>query len=170
MGSVRIFYGSTTGNTGEVASMIAEQLGEDVEYVRDIFSASPEDLAKAEVLVLGGSTWDDGQLQQDWESFFPKFDEIDLEGKPVALFGLGDSHGFSRQFCDGLGILYRKVVQRCGKVVGFWPSDGYVFKTSGALVEGRFCGLVLDQENEPSKTPDRVRQWVGQIRGELGLS
>lgn len=169
MGNVRIFYGSTTGNTGEVASMIAEQLGDAVECVRDISSASTDDLAKAGVLVLGVSTWGDGQLQQDWEGFVPKLDKINLQGKSVALFGLGDSYGFPGQYCDALGILYRKVVQRNGKVVGFWPIEGYAFKASGALVEDRFCGLALDQDNEPSKTPDRVRQWVGQIRGELGL-
>ena len=169
MPKVRIFYGSTTGNTEEVASMIAEQLGDSVECVRDIASATVEDFVAADALILGVSTWDDGQLQQDWESFFPKFDDMDLDGKPVALFGLGNSYGFAGQFCDALGILYRKVVQRCGKVVGFWPSDGYAFKVSGAVVDGRFCGLAIDQENERDKTPDRVRRWVEQIRGELGL-
>ncbi len=169
MARARIFYGSTTGSTEEVASLIADELGDAVEYVRDISSASIEDLVTAEAIILGVSTWDDGQLQQDWESFFPKLDEIDLQGKPVALFGLGNSYGFSGQFCDALGILYRKIVQRCGKVVGFWPSDGYAFKASGAVVDGRFCGLVLDQENERSKTPDRIHRWVAQIRGELGL-
>ncbi len=169
MARVRIFYGSTTGNTEEVASMIADQLGDAVEYVRDISSASVEDLAGAETLILGVSTWDDGQLQQDWERFFPQLDGIDLEGKPVALFGLGNSYGFSGQYCDAMGILYRKIVQCCGNVVGFWPRDGYAFKTSGAIVDGRFCGLALDQENEGDKTAGRVTGWVGQVRGELGL-
>ncbi len=168
MASARIFYGSTTGNTGEVAGMIADLLGRNAEYVRDISSAVPDDLATAEALVLGVSTWDDGQLQQDWENFFPKLDGIDLEGKPVALFGLGDSYGFGAQFCNGLGILYRKVLERSGKVVGFWPNEGYSFKASEALLDGHFCGLVLDQDNESSKTPARVRKWVEQIRGEMG--
>ena len=169
MANVRIFYGSTTGNTGEVAAMISELLGDAVEYVRDISCAAVDDLAKADALILGVSTWDDGQLQQDWESFFPKLDGIDLQGKPVALFGLGDSYGFSEQFCNGLGILYRKIAERSGRVVGFWPSDGYAFKASDALVDGHFCGLVLDQDNEQSRTTDRVRRWVDQIRGELGV-
>ncbi len=169
MAKARIFYGSTTGNTEDAAVMIARQLGDAVEYVRNIADASVEDLTGAEAVILGVSTWDDGQLQQDWESFFPQFDEIDFQGKPVALFGLGNSDGFSGQFCDALGILYRKIVQRCGKVVGFWPSDEYSFEASGALVDGHFCGLVLDQDNEEAKTADRVRRWVDQIRGELGL-
>jgi flavodoxin I len=167
MANVRIFYGSTTGNTGEVAATIADLLGKNVEYVRDISSAAADDLAKADALILGVSTWDDGQLQQDWENFFPKLDKIDLKGKPVALFGLGDSYGFGEQFCNGLGILYRKVVERAGNVVGFWPNAGYSFKASEALVDGHFCGLVLDQDNEQTKTPERVQKWVEQIRGEL---
>ena len=169
MGSVRIFYGSTTGNTGEVAAMISDQLGDAVEYVRDISSAVDDDLASADALVLGVSTWGDGQLQQDWESFFPNLDRIDLHGKPVALFGLGDSYGFSEQFCNGLGILYRKIVERSGRVVGFWPNEGYAFKASGALMDGHFCGLALDQDNEQAKTPERIRRWVDQIRAELGV-
>jgi len=169
MGNVRIFYGSTTGNTGEVASMIAELLGDKVDYVRDISSAQADDLAGAQTLILGVSTWDDGQLQQDWENFFPLLDRIDFSGKSVALFGLGDSYGFSEQFCNGLGILYRKIVERSGKVVGLWPKEGYSFGASEALVDGHFCGLVLDQDNEASKTPERVKTWVGQIRGELGM-
>ena len=169
MAKARIFYGSTTGNTADIATMIARQLADAVEYVKNIADASIEDLTGADAVILGVSTWDDGQLQQDWESFIPEFDKIDLQGKPVALFGLGNSDGFSGQFCDALGILYRKTVQRCGKVVGFWPSDGYSFGASGALVDGRFCGLVLDQENEEAKTPERVRQWVNQIRRELAL-
>ncbi len=168
MARVRIFYGSTTGHTEEVAAMIADRLGGAVEYIRDISVASIGDLAGAEALILGVSTWDDGQLQQDWERFFPNFDEVDFQGKPVALFGLGNSREFPGQFCDALGILHRKIVQCCGRVVGYWPVDGYRFKASGAVVEGRFCGLALDQENEPDKTPDRLNQWVEQIRGELG--
>ena len=169
MAKARIFYGSTTGNTEDVATMIARQLGDSVDCVKNIAEASVGDLTSAEAVILGVSTWDDGQLQQDWESFFPKFEEIDFQGKRVALYGLGNSDGFSGQFCDALGILYRKIVQRCGKVVGFWPSEGYSFEASGALVDGHFCGLALDQENEEAKTPERVRQWVDQIRGELGL-
>ncbi len=169
MANVRIFYGSTTGNTGEVAALIAESLGDTVEYVRDISCASVEDVSGAEALILGVSTWDDGQLQQDWENFLPKLDEIDLQGKPVALFGLGNSYGFSEQFCDAMGILYRKIVQRCGRVVGFWPNEGYSFKASDALVNGHFCGLALDQDNDRAKTPDRVRRWVDQIRGDMAV-
>ncbi|NCB64389.1 MAG: flavodoxin FldA [Clostridia bacterium] len=124
MGSVSIFYGSTTGNTEEVAELMARELGNAVETIKDIAKASAADFKAAENLLLGTSTWDDGQLQQDWEYFFPQLDTIDLTGKKVALFGLGNAQGFSGQFVDALGKLYHKVAERGATICGYWPTDG----------------------------------------------
>jgi flavodoxin len=67
-GKIRLFYGSSTGNTAEVACLIRAELGDLVESVGNIASACPRDLNEAEALILGVSTWEDGQLQQDWSS------------------------------------------------------------------------------------------------------
>lgn len=167
MGHVSIFYGSTTGNTEEVAELIARELKGAVDTIKDISKASPADFMAADTLILGTSTWDDGQLQQDWEYFLPQLDTIDLTGKKVALFGLGNAQGFSGQFVDALGKLYHKVAERGATVCGFWPVDGYTYKNSGAVMNGHFCGLALDQENDRQKTPQRVSSWVEQIRKEM---
>ena len=164
MPKIRIFYGSSTGNTAQVAQLISGEMGDLVESVASIAYADQHDLSDAEALILGVSTWADGRLQYDWEQFFPEFDEVNLNGKTVALFGLGDAQGYSGEFVTALGTLYRKVVERGGKVVGFWPAAEYRFQRSGALHDDMFVGLVIDQENESPKTKDRVKQWAAQIR------
>ena len=164
MTKIRIFYGSWTGNTAIVAKMIQAEFGELVESVRNIAAAKPHELCKTEALILGVSTWEYGQLQQNWEQYLPRLNELDLTGKVVALFGLGDAAGFSGEFVTGLGMLYRKVKEQGATIVGFWPSDDYEFTNSGALQGDQFVGLVIDQENESHKTCARIKQWVEEIR------
>jgi flavodoxin len=48
-----------------------------------------------------------------------------------------------------------------------WPTDGYEFDESKAVVDGKFVGLVLDDYNEPNKTDDRIKAWVAHIQPEL---
>jgi flavodoxin I len=164
MTKIRVFYGSSTGNSFFVAQLLCGELSDLIESIKSISRATPSDLAEAEALLLGVSTWAQGELQADWKRFFPRLDSIDLRGKTVALFGLGDAKGYSGEFVTALGTLYRKVKERGAHVVGFWPVDGYSFERSGALEDGMFVGLVIDQENESSKTRNRVKQWAAHIR------
>lgn len=85
-----IFFGSDTGNTENIAKMIQKQLGKDVADVHDIAKSSKEDLEAYDILLLGIPTWYYGEAQCDWDDFFPTLEEIDFNGKLVALFGCGD--------------------------------------------------------------------------------
>lgn len=89
-----IFYGSQTGNTAAAARLIADELGIPPSDVRDIASASTDEVMAFDSLILGTSTWGTGELQGDWAVFLPKLGSMDLGGKPVALFGLGDQLSF----------------------------------------------------------------------------
>ena len=81
-----IFFGSDTGNTENIAKMIQKQLGKDVADVHDIAKSSKEDLEAYDILLLGIPTWYYGEAQCDWDDFFPTLEEIDFNGKLVALF------------------------------------------------------------------------------------
>jgi flavodoxin I len=49
----------------------------------------------------------------------------------------------------------------CGAtLIGEWAIDGYKFKASKAVIDGRFVGLALDQENQKDLTPDRLDTWL----------
>ncbi|MEP6984068.1 MAG: flavodoxin, partial [Chloroflexota bacterium] len=145
---VGLFYGSSTGVTEMVAYQIRDAwavLG--MEPITPINIGEVKDLAvllNYDCLILGTSTWNIGQLQDDWEIVFTQLDALDFSGKQIALFGIGDQYAYPDNFIDAVGILGEKLVERGGELIGFWDSDGYEFSESAALVEDRFMGLAID--------------------------
>ena len=93
----------------------------------------------------------------------------DLSGKLVAFFGLGDAVGFGDTYLNGMGELAEKAVARGAKIVGRWPSEGYMHSLSTAEEGGFFAGLALDDDNEPGETADRIDRWCEQLRREAAL-
>jgi len=93
---------------------------------------------------------------------------MDLTGTRVALFGLGDQVEYSMEFADALGMLHEQLETRGAELVGYWPTAGYAYEFSKAdLGDSRFCGLVLDQDNQPEQTPRRLAAWIAGIRPNL---
>ncbi len=167
MKPIGLFYGSETGNTENAASMIAAEFGESNVDLYNIAEADPQSLLSYDNIILGASTWGFGELQSDWENFLPGFDQLDLSGKTVALFGLGDQENYADVFLDAMGTIYSKVTERGGQTVGAWPTDSYEFTGSTAVINGSFVGLALDADNQDDLTSDRISQWVAQIQGQL---
>jgi flavodoxin I len=99
-----------------------------------------------------------------------EFDEIDLRGKKVALFGLGDQVGFSDTFADALFFVADRVRSAGAELVGAWPVAGYEFRSSWAVEDGRFIGLVLDEHNQPELTEVRLDGWLAAILGAFDLA
>ena len=169
--NIALFYGSTTCYTEMSAEKIAAQLttlGHQV-AVHDIKDTPLSELEQHQVLILGISTWDFGELQEDWESHWDDLDHIDLQGKIVALFGLGDQIGYTEWFQDALGMLHDKVVVQGGTVIGYWPNQGYQFEKSLALSDDKqyFYGLALDDESQYELSEQRITTWCAQIHQEL---
>jgi len=157
---IGIYYGSTTGQTAGVAARIGALLK--TAAVHDIAGACPADLERHDFLVLGSSTWGVGYLQEDWARF--RLDQVDLGGKTVALFGLGDAFTYVDTFVDGLGILYDAVTARGAAVIGAWAAVGYPFVRSAALREGAFVGLALDEDNQAHLTDERLSRWTAGVK------
>ena len=171
-GSVGLFYGSTTGTTEEVAERLARhaaQLGERLEPVNIAACRGPEALLAYDRLILGVPTWNVGQLQDDWLRWFPELAALDFSGQRVALFGVGDGHGFPDNFLDALGLLGRKLRGRGAALVGRWPVAGYGFTASLAQEGEFFIGLGVDDYNQESLTDERLQAWLRQIYSEFGL-
>jgi len=160
---IGLFYGSDTGNTEEVAEKMEKLIGEENVDVLSIGEATNSDIEKYELLILGTSTWYDGELQSEWDDFLLNLDDIDFTGKTVALFGLGDQFTYGEYFIDGVGIIYDKIIEKGAKVVGEWPIDDYDFDESVAERDGKFVGLAIDEDNEYEKTDDRIYKWLEQI-------
>ena len=61
-----VFYGSTTGTTESVARTIAEKLGIPSSDVYNVSKMTADVAGSYEALILGTSTWGNGELQDDW--------------------------------------------------------------------------------------------------------
>ncbi len=167
MAKIGLFYGSTTGSTLKVAELIQEAFEPDSVEIIDVGKASPQDLSRYDVLILGTSTWHWGGLQDEWAAFEDQLTKEVLAGKTVAFFGLGDQKRYPDHFVDGIGLLYDKVKPTEARIIGTWPRDDYDYTASAAELDGRLVGLALDEDNEPGKTHDRIQRWVKQLKQEL---
>ncbi|STQ86932.1 flavodoxin [Helicobacter muridarum] len=158
--SIGIFFGSDNGTTTDVCERLASKLG-GADLV-DVASASPDDIAKYNNIILASSTWGDGELQSDWESFADSLSGTSFAGKNVALLGLGDSDGYSETFCDALYHL--KNAAKGANIVGATSTDGYEFDSSKGVENGKFVGLAIDEINQDDKTEERLDAWAKQLK------
>ena len=164
MKSIAIIYGSSTEHTKLAAEKIAEQLADYAPTLVDIYDQDEEPFLTHEVLILGVSTWGVQDLQDDWNDFYPKLEKLDLSGKTIALFGMGDASIYPSSFVDAMGILYEIVSKKGATIIGAVSSEGYDFEYSRALVHDMFVGLPLDDDTEPELTDERIARWVEALK------
>ncbi len=164
MDKIHVIYGSTTGTTEAIAQRIAADFGTTAVNIASA-DASAFD---AELLILGTSTWGFGDAQDDWAATgFALLDAADLSGKKVAVFGLGDSQGFSDTFCDAAAELAEKAVARGATLVGTLPLDAFADIHSKFVDGDRLRGLALDETNEADKTDARLATWEAAVKSAL---
>ena len=152
----------------EVAELIRDAFHEATEDLRinvhDVSDARIEDLRQYDTLILGTSTYKSGDLEPDWEYFYNEFKHLDLSGKNIAFFGLGNSLEYADTFSSGMGILARTALKNNAELIGKWSNEGYDYDYSYAECDAdHFYGLVLDQDYEAEMTEERVEQWVRQL-------
>ena len=160
-----IFYGSTSGTTKEVAEKIQKAFGKKAD-LHNINEATIEMIQEYPNLIFGTSAWGIGDMQDDWEDFIDELNEIDFEGKKVALFGTGDQEEYPESFVDGLGTLYCRLPDK-SVVTGFWPKEGYDYYFSLAEKDGKLVGLAIDHDKQPELTDKRIEEWVTQLKKEF---
>jgi flavodoxin I len=157
---IGLLWGSDTGMTEDIVKLIVDELGVDTVDSINVFDKPLDAFQQYDKLILGLSTWYDGELQSDWEEFFEDFQGIDFSGKQVVLFGLGDQDGYGQYFVDGLGIIGEVVVKNGGTILANWPIEGYDFEASKGLVTPtHFYGLAIDEDNQPELTDKRLEDW-----------
>ncbi len=158
--AVAVIYGSAMGNTGSAANIIADKLG--ISDVLNIADINADKINSYDKLICGTSTWGSGDLQDDWDGF--DFSGLSLSGKVVAVFGMGDSESYSDTYCGGMGKLAQNLKDAGATLVGEVSTDGYNFEASDAVVDGKFVGLALDNDNQEDQTEARIDAWIAQIK------
>jgi flavodoxin I len=166
MAKIGIYYGSTTGNTQDLAERLAKSLGVASSDVHDVSSANA-DFSSYDVVLFGTSTMGMGDFQDDWEDYIDKVKSSDLNGKKVGLFGCGDSSSYSDTFGDALGKIYETIKNKGCQLIGRTSIEGYTFDSSEAIVDGRFVGLLIDEDNESDMTDQRVALWLEDLKKEI---
>ncbi|WP_371195400.1 flavodoxin FldB [Glaciecola sp. SC05] len=165
---IGIFYGSTTCYTEMAGEKIQAAMQRITGQTIDLFDIKDTPLDKSaeyDFIIYGISTWDFGELQEDWESTWDDISALHLAGKTIALFGLGDQLGYADWFQDALGMLHDEIIILGCDIVGYWPTTGYEYNASKGVTEDGeyFVGLSLDDENQFDLSDDRIEQWVQQI-------
>lgn len=145
MGKTIIVYGSTTGNTEQLSSIVESALSSSgCETVRkNVRDISPEELSGYQTIILGCSTWAEGELQEDFISFEKGMEHVNLQGKKAAVFGPGDKN--YPQFCRAVDVLEQRL-KSCG-------AD--LFEESLKIQEG------VDAFSK------KAREWAETIAGEM---
>ena len=75
--------------------------------VKNTFEAKPSELINYKFIILGSSTWSDGDLAVDFIDFEREMDDLNLKGHYGAVFGPGSSR--FRFFCEAVNILEAKL-------------------------------------------------------------
>jgi flavodoxin II len=172
---IGLFYGSTTCYTEMAAEKIQVKINQLTgNTCVELFNIKDVSLTQAQsfdTLIFGISTWDFGELQEDWESTWQNIAGLNLTDKTVAIFGLGDQLGYAEWFQDAVGMLHDELLVLGCDLIGYWPNKGYEFIASKALTEdkGFFVGLSLDDENQYDLTDERINHWCNQLIAEIDM-
>lgn len=179
MSRIGLFFGTDTGKTRKVAKMIKKLFDDDtMAKPLNVNRAVADEFASYEYLILGTPTLGEGLLpglsadceNESWEEFLPQLEECDFNGKTVAIYGLGDQEGYGEEFLDAMMELYDFFIEKGAKVVGSWPTDGYDFSHSEAIIDDKFVGLALDLDNQSNLTEERLNGWLQSIAADFDLS
>ena len=172
---VGVFFGTSTGSTEEVAYAISEQFGSDVASepieIDGVADSVASEFAKYDALVVGTPTWNTGADQErsgtGWdEIYYSTMEDLNIAGKRVAVFGLGDSVSYAENYADAAGELH-DVFENLGcQMLGYTSQEGYLHEASKSIRGDKFCGLLCDAVNQEELTEGRVQKWVEQLIGE----
>ena len=165
-----IVYASATGHTEDIAERLNTLLPDSELKDLDRIDFTKE-LEEAEALICCTPTWNTGsdvkRSGTTWDEHIDNIPQRALKDKPIAMVGLGDSAAFSKYFCDAMEELYMSFQSAGGRMIGHVSVDQYIFDESKSVIDGMFCGLAIDEDNESEKTDDRLQAWAQSLLKEI---
>lgn len=166
---IGLFYASSTCYTEIVAEKIQACIGNDIVDIYNIKETGLSNIKDYDIVIFGISTWDYGELQEDWGSLWHDVSSLPMHNKIVAIFGLGDQLGYGEWFIDAVGMLHDELCAQSPTFIGQWPITGYDFNASKALSidKQHFLGLAIDEDSQYERTDERIDTWCLQILNEI---
>lgn len=171
---VGILYSTVTSSSEKYARMISDKLGEKETDLADIAEISPDSISQYEALIVGAPTLNTGADEQrtgtPWDQFLINdIDKVNLDDKPVAVFGHGDATEYAKYFCDSIEQLHDQFEKHGSKMIGYTDPNSINFEQSKAVRNGRFLGLPLDVSAPSDQAEQRISDWCAQIISEAAL-
>lgn len=167
---IGLFFSSVTGHTEEAADILKDIMPGEMSKGEDISDVESSSLTEFDALIVGAPTWHTGaDTERSGTGWDDKLDEIaglDLSGKTVAVFGLGDSAAYGDNFCDAIEEIHDTFQKAGAKMVGYVSTEGYDYSESKSVRDDKFIGLPLDADNESDLTEERIKNWCTQLVNE----
>lgn len=171
MAEIGIFYASAGGTTKIIVDKLVEAF--EVDEDRVIFMEDDyddiEQFDAFDTLFIGSSTWGQGDPHFEWvDPLLEIAEDADFSGKKVAFFGAGDCKKHGEHFCSALGKLHHVFTEAGATAFGNTQLSDYSYEASLAEIDGKFCGLGIDEHNESDKTEVRIDNWIKTVKNEIG--
>jgi flavodoxin I len=119
--NILLVFATNSGTTMTAAQTVNDKLvakGHTV-TMKEARDTTPEEFTGAQAVVMGSPSWDfeghEGMPHEDWLPLMEKLKTVTLEGKPFAVFGMGDSS--YKKFCGAVDHLEELVKTVKGKLV-----------------------------------------------------
>jgi flavodoxin short chain len=143
-----IIYGTTTGNTEDMAGLIKRTMeNSGVETIsKDVTDAVVDDLTGDHGLILLGCPAygdDTVELQEDFSEFYESLDVINLKGLKFAVFAPGDRS--YEHFCGSVDMLEKKMEELGGL----------------KLMDG------LKVDGDPRDAEEEIQEWAESVAAAL---
>ncbi len=169
--TVGIYFATTTGKTEDIAERLHGLL-DGAESPRDMSDVDDlNEFTNHEGIICGIPTWNTGADSERsgtaWDALLEEIGSLNLSGKKVAIFGLGDSSTYTENYCDAMEELHRFFKQAGATMVGYVSTKEYTFDESKSAIGDVFCGLPLDEDSESDMTDARISQWSEQLKQEM---
>ena len=169
--AVGIYFATTTGKTEDIAERLHDILPS-AESPKDLADVSDvNEFTSLDGIICGIPTWNTGADSERsgtaWDTLLEDIGSLNLNGKKVAIFGLGDSSTYTENFCDAMEELHSYFVKAGASMVGYVSKSDYTFEESKSVIGDSFCGLPLDEDSESDMTDDRLVNWSKQLKNEM---
>lgn len=169
--AIGLFYAPSGGSVHKVAKRIKQKIKDrkvDMLYIRDV---KPEDFLNYRNIILVSSTsgkdaWNNDETDE-WAAFMPGLQKLRLDGRRIALVGLGNSVLYPNNFVDGLSNFANLIEEKGGILIGKTETDGYTYTLSRSIQDNLFMGLPLDEDNEANQTDARIEKWLSLVLPEM---
>merc|ERR1712060_740166 len=139
--AVGLFWGTQSGKTEDVAGQIAEAAGVEAQ---DASEVSVADMTGYDGLIVGLPTWNTGADEQRsgtvWDDYLEEIKAADFCGKPVAVFGTGDSVSYGDNYCDGIEELHSTFEAAGAKMLGYVSTEATSMRSPKARKTGSSLG------------------------------